>query len=227
MIKVRHNYNSFDYWEGLISENKTIRGHMFMDKSPTNKSLYVHTLIYCKNNGLNNIWGYFPDEQALIGYIQYSFLQEAFYKWIYGKNRLVTKIPNISVAKIISDGEKNNLISKEEVDNMRRHLEMITKCWSLPREKIVLEITRFVRDFNKTWYGDSREFLYLKVFKTIEDLGEFVVKSSYITSTEEEFKNRIGVSVEEWRQIYNNALVDISSGSKFRDILLRSLTEVI
>lgn len=198
-----------------------------MDKSPTNKSLYVHTLIYCKNNGLNNIWGYFPDEKALVGYIQYSFLQEAFYKWIYGKNRLVTNIPNISVEKIISDGEKNNLISKEEVDNMRRHLEMITRCWSLPREKIVLEITRFVRDFNKTWYGDSREFLYLKVFKKIEDLGEFVVKSSYITSTEEEFKNRIGVSVEEWREIYSNALVDISRGSKFRDILLKSLTEVI
>lgn len=227
MIKVRNNYNSFDYWEGLISENKTIRGHMFMDKSPTNKSLYVHTLIYCRNNGLNNIWGYFPDEQALIGYIQYSFLQEAFYKWIYGKSRLVTKIPNISVSKIISDAEKNKLISKEEVNNMKRHLEMITRCWSLPREKIVLEITRFVRDFNKTWYGDSTEFLYLKVFKTIEDFGEFVVKSSYITSTEEEFKNRIGVSVEEWRAIYSNALVDISVGSKFRDILLKSLTEVI
>ncbi|MEG2868836.1 MAG: hypothetical protein RR894_13910 [Terrisporobacter sp.] len=224
---MRNNYNSFDYWEGLISENKTIRGHMFMDKSPTNKSLYVHTLIYCRNNGLNNIWGYFPDEQALIGYIQYSFLQEAFYKWIYGKSRLVTKIPNISVSKIISDAEKNKLISKEEVNNMKRHLEMITRCWSLPREKIVLEITRFVRDFNKTWYGDSTEFLYLKVFKTIEDFGEFVVKSSYITSTEEEFKNRIGVSVEEWRAIYSNALVDISVGSKFRDILLKSLTEVI
>lgn len=198
-----------------------------MDKSPTNKSLYVHTLIYCKNNGLNNIWGYFPDEKALIGYIQYSFLQEAFYKWIYGKNRLVTNIPNVSVEKIISDGEKNKLISKEEVANMRRHLEMITRCWLLPREKIVLEITRFVRDFNKTWYGDNREFLYLKVFKKIEDLGEFVVKSSYITSTEDEFKNRIGVSVEEWREIYTNALVDITRGAKFRDILLKSLTEVI
>ena len=224
---VRHNYDSFDYWEGLISENKTIRGHMFMDKAPTNKSLYVHTLVYCKNNGLSNVWGYFPDEMALVGYIQYSFLQEAFYKWIYGKNRLVTRIPNISVEKIISDGEINKLISKDEAKNMRRHLGMITRCWSLPKEKVVLEITRFARDFNRTWYGDSKEFLYLKVFKTTEDLGEFVITSSYTTSTEEEFKDRIGVTVDEWREICKNAVVDSDIGSKFRDILLRSLTEVI
>lgn len=198
-----------------------------MDKAPTNKSLYVHTLIYCKNNGLNNIWGYFPDEKALLGYIQYSFLQEAFYKWIYGKSRLVTKIPNINVEKIISDGEKNKLISKTESENMKRHLAMVTKCWALPREKVVLEISRFVRDFNRTWYGDSKEFLYLKIFKTTDELGEFVVKSNYTTSTEEEFKDRIGVSVEEWREICNKAVVDISRGSEFRDILLKSLTEVI
>lgn len=227
MIKVRHNYNSFDYWEGLINENKTIRGHMFMDKAPTNKSLYLHTLVFCKNNGLSNVWGYFPDEKALVGYIQYSFLQEAFYKWIYGKNRLVTNIPNVSVEKIISDGEKNKLISKEESNDMRRHLEMIRKCWALPKEKIVLEITRFVRDFNRTWYGDNKEFLYLKVFKTTDELGEFVITSSYMTSTEEEFKNRIGVTVEEWREICSNASKDITKGSKFRDILLKSLTEVI
>lgn len=224
---VRHNYNSFDYWEGLISENKTIRGHMFTDKAPTSKSLYVHSLVYCKNNGISNVWGYFPDEMALVGYIQYSFLQEAFYKWIYGKNRLVTNIPNISVEKIILDGEKNKMISKEESDNMRRHLGMITKCWSLGQEKIILEINRFVRDFNRTWYGDSKEFLYLKVFKTTEELGEFVIKSSYTTSTEEEFKDRIGVSVEEWRDICKNAVSDKEAGFQFREILLKSLTEVI
>lgn len=225
--KVRQNYNSFDYWEGLISENKTIRGHMFMDKSPTKKSLYVHTLVYCKNNGLSNIWGYLPDERALIGYIQYSFLQEAFYKWIYGKSRLVTRIPNIGVEKIISDGEKNKLITKIEAENMRRHLQMVVGCWALPKEKIILQINKFVKDFNRTWYGDNLEFLYLKVFETTEELGEFVVTSSYITSTEEEFKNRIGVTVEEWREICQKAVKDLTTGAKFRDILLKSLTEVI
>ncbi|MFR3912128.1 MAG: hypothetical protein ACLTYB_13420 [Clostridium paraputrificum] len=75
MIRVRQNYNSFKYWESLIHENKTIRGHMFMDNPPKEKSLYIHTLIFSKNNGIDNIYAYFPDAKVLLGYIQYSFFK--------------------------------------------------------------------------------------------------------------------------------------------------------
>ena len=34
---MKNKYDSFKYWENLISENKTIRGHMFMDELPTEK----------------------------------------------------------------------------------------------------------------------------------------------------------------------------------------------
>ena len=30
---MRENYNSFNYWENVINENKTIRGHMFMQRT--------------------------------------------------------------------------------------------------------------------------------------------------------------------------------------------------
>ena len=115
---MRQNYNSFDYWKELISENRTIRGHMLMNKLPTDKSLYIHTLIFCRENGLNNIWGYLPDVKALIGYIQYSFLPEAFYIWINSKNGSVSTIPIKSVEQVISDGERNNKITKEEAEKM-------------------------------------------------------------------------------------------------------------
>lgn len=202
---MRHSYDSFDYWEELINENKTIRGHMFMDKLPNEKSIYIHSLVFCKNNGLNNTWSYFPNEKMLLGYIQYSFLQEAFYKWIYGKERMVISIPNIPVEKIILDGEKNKKISKEEADNMRRHVKMVKDCWSLPKDKLIRALQRFSRDFNRTWYGDNREFLYLKIFNTPKDLGEFVVNSSYMTTTEREFKDRIGISIPEWNNICERA----------------------
>ena len=45
---VRQNYNSFDYWKELITENRTIRGHMLMNKLPTEDSIYIHTLIFCR-----------------------------------------------------------------------------------------------------------------------------------------------------------------------------------
>ena len=41
---------------------------------------------------------------------------------------------------------------------MRNHVMMIKKCWDLPKNKLILELKKFVRDFNRTWYGDSRNF---------------------------------------------------------------------
>ncbi len=224
---MRHNYDSFDYWEELINENKTILGHMFMDRLPDSRSIYIHSLIFSKNNGLSNIWSYFPNEKTLLGYIQYSFLQEAFYKWIYGKERVIINIPNIPVERIISDGEKNKKISKEEANNMRRHVDMIRSFWNLPNDKLIKSLKRFCRDFNRTWYGDNKEFLYLKIFDNPKELGEFVVNSSYITTTEEDFIERTGISLVEWRKICENADENKRNGEKFRDILLKSLTEII
>lgn len=224
---MRHNYDSFDYWEELINENKTIRGHMFMDRLPDSRSIYIHSLIFSKNNGLSNIWSYFPNEKTLLGYIQYSFLQEAFYKWIYGKERVIINVPNIPVERIISDGEKNKKISKDEANNMRRHLDMIRSFWNLPNDKLIKSLKRFCRDFNRTWYGDNKEFLYLKIFDKPKELGEFVVNSSYITTTEEDFVERTGISLVEWEKICENADVNKRNGERFRDILLKSLTEII
>ena len=221
-----NNYDSFTYWEELISENKTIRGQMFMDTLPNERTIYIHSLVFCKNNGINNSWTYFPDEKALLGYIQYSFLQESFYKWIYGKERIIVNVPNVTVEKIISDGEINNKITKEEANNMRRHVNMIKACWNLPRDKVIKSLLRFARDFNRTWFGDNREFLYLKIFTSSEELGEFVLNSNYITRRN---KNEIepGLTTEEWQEICKKAEHDEVYGIRFKNILQKALTEII
>ena len=227
MIRVRQNYNSFKYWESLIHENKTIRGHMFMDNPPKEKSLYIHTLIFSKNNGIDNIYAYFPDAKVLLGYIQYSFLQEAFYIWINGRKQGISYIPLKPVEEIIKDGEKINRITKEESLEMKKQVERIKKLWSLPRNKILLELKKFVRDFNKAWYGDSTEFLYLKIFNTPEELGEFVINSSYMSSSVEEFEKMSSKSIDDWKIICSTADKDKITGEAFKKILLKYLTEVI
>lgn len=224
---MRQNYNSFDYWKNLIRENSTIRGHMLMNTPPTSKSIYFHSLIFCRETGLNNIWGYFPDEMAIVGYIQYSFLQEAFYIWINSRDGFVTRVPCMSVEEIIRDGERNNKITKEEADTMRKQLATIVKMWSLPKNRILAELKKFSRDFNRRWYGNNREFLYLKVFKSAEELGEFVLDSIYMVSSEEDFKKRTTESVDSWKVICKKATSDILIGERFREILLKNLTEII
>ena len=223
---MRENYNSFNYWENIINENKTIRGHMFMQKPPTEKSIYFHTLIFGNKNGINNIWGYCPNIRSLIGYFQYSFLQEAFYKWIYGKEKLVTKIPHLTVDKIASEGEKLNKISKEISINMKNDYEFLNNLWGMSSNKSEIELRKFVVDFNKKWMGDNKEFLYIKIFKTPEELGEFVISSTLLTSTEKELENRIGMTIDEWRDICKFAIKDSIKGEIFRKILLKKLSEV-
>ena len=224
---MRYNYDSFDYWDELISKNKTIRGHMFMDTLPTEGSIYIHTLLFFKNNGLNNIWSYFPDLKSLLGYIQYSFLQEAFYKWIYGKERMVINIPNISVEKIIKDARANNKITKDEANNMIKHLEMIKSYWNLPNKELLRQLKKFSREFNRTWYGDNKEFLYLKIFESAKELGDFVLNSSYMTLSEEDFKLKTGITVDEWEEVCLDVGKNEINAKKFRDVLLKSLTEII
>lgn len=224
---MRYNYDSFDYWDELISKNKTIRGHMFMDTLPSEGSIYIHTLLFFKNNGLNNTWSYFPDLKSLLGYIQYSFLQEAFYKWIYGKERMVINVPNISVEKIIKDARTNNKITKEEANNMIKHLEMIKSYWNLPNKELLKQLKKFSREFNRTWYGDNKEFLYLKVFESAKELGDFVLNSSYMTLSEEDFKLKTGITIYEWEEICLDVTKNEINAKKFRDVLLKSLTEII
>lgn len=223
---MRENYNSFNYWENVINENKTIRGHMFMQKPPTEKSIYFHTLIFGSKNGISNIWGYCPNIRGLIGYLQYSFLQEAFYKWIYGQEKLVTKIPHLKVDKIANEGEKLNKISKEVSINMKNDYEFLNNLWGMPSNKSEMELRKFVVDFNKKWIGDNKEFLYIKVFNTPEELGEFVISSMLITSTESELENKVGMTINEWRSTCKLAIKNSMKGETFRRVLLKKLSEV-
>lgn len=223
---MRENYNSFNYWENVINQNKTIRGHMFMQKPPTEKSIYLHTLTFGNKNGINNIWGYFPDIKSLIGYMQYSFLQEAFYKWIYGQEKLITKIPHLTIDKIANEGEKYNKISKQTSINMKKEYELLSRLWGMKSDKIELELRKFVTEFNRRWIGDNKEFIYIKVFTTPEELGEFVVSSTLITSTEKELENRIGMTIDEWGDICKFAIKDVTKGEIFRKILLKKLSRV-
>lgn len=224
---MRENYNSFKFWDKLVNKNKTIRGHMFMDKQPKVDSIYIHSLIFSKKNGIDNIFAYFPNSKVLLGYIQYSFLQEAFYTWINGKDKVITYIPSLPVDKIIKDGLKKGKINNHEAELMMSHYEKLESLWSVPKERIVPELIKFCRIFNKTWYGDNKEFLYLKILKNSQELGEFVIDSAMIVGDEEEFKNKVGVGIDEWRLICKEAPNSESIGERFKSILKKNLSEII
>ena len=200
---------------------------MFMKNPPDDKSIYVHTLIFTKKNGIENIFAYFPSVKALLGYIQYSFLQEAFYTWINGREEAIVNVPPMTVEKIVKDGIKKGDIKKSVGKLMQEQYDKINSLWSLSDSKIVQELKKFARNFNKTWFGDNREFLYIKILKDVNELQKFVMNSALMIGGEDEFKEKVGLDLESWKNVCEEAVTNKDMGERFRDILQNNLTEII
>jgi hypothetical protein len=224
--KLKENYNSFNYWENVLRENKNRRAHVLMQKLPTEKSVYFHTILFGKKNGIHNMWGYVPNIKGLVGYLQYPFLQEAFYRWVHGKDRIISQIPHMTIDKISKEGEKAKKITRETAINMRRDYDFLNSLWALPHDRIKMELEKFIIDFNRRWIGNNQRFIYIKVFNTPEEVGEFVISSSLITSTEKEFENKIGMTIEEWREVCKFAISNSDKGELFKEVLRKKLSEV-
>ena len=198
-----------------------------MKNPPDDKSIYVHTLIFTKKNGIENIFAYFPSVKALLGYIQYSFLQEAFYTWINGREEAKENVPPMTVENIVKDGIKKGDIKKSVGKLMQEQYDKINSLWSLSDSKIVQELKKFARNFNKTWFGDNREFLYIKILKDVNELQKFVMNSALMIGGEDEFKEKVGLDLESWKNVCEEAVTNKDMGERFRDILQNNLTEII
>ncbi|MFT8352007.1 hypothetical protein [Clostridium saccharoperbutylacetonicum] len=226
MNELKENYNSFNYWENVLRENKNRRAHVLMQKLPTEKSAYFHTILFGKKNGMHNMWGYVPNIKSLVGYLQYPFLQEAFYRWAHGEDRIISQIPQMTIDKISKEGEKAKKITRETATNMRRDYDFFNSLWILPHDRIKMELEKFIIDFNRRWIGNNQCFIYIKVFNTPEEVGEFVISSSMITSTQKEFENKIGMTIEEWREVCKLATSNSNKGGLFKEVLQKKLSEV-
>ena len=78
-------YNSADYWSKIIEKNKTYKGKIFLEEPITEKTVYIHTIVFNKESGLENVWAPIPNLKMLLGYIQYCFLPVAYQKWFDGR----------------------------------------------------------------------------------------------------------------------------------------------
>ena len=68
---------------------------------------------------------------------------------------------------------------------------------------------------------------YLKIFEKPEELGKFVLDSSYISNSEELFRKENTEDITAWLELCKNATTNKKDGEKFRNILQKSLTEII
>ncbi|GIM28544.1 hypothetical protein CPJCM30710_12100 [Clostridium polyendosporum] len=220
-------YNSFDYWNKIVNLNKTLKSRIFESEPITDKTVYLHYVIFNKRSGVESVWTPIPNARMLLGYIQYCFMPEAFYKWIEGRDKVVTIIPHMTVDEIILRAKKCGKLTKKEVSDVEKQISLIKNMWDFPSNKLMTELKKFGREFNKTWYGDSAGFLYINVFGNAVELGEFIANTNRQTSFDTTFEEKIGMSEEEWLKLCSEINKDKEKAEKFKRILIRELSEIV
>ncbi|MGL5244847.1 MAG: hypothetical protein ACRC7R_06695 [Sarcina sp.] len=224
---MKTKYNSLNYWERLIMDNKTMKGNIFSEEPITNNTKYLHYVIFNKKTGIESMWIAVPDMKALLGFIEYIFLPEAFYKWVEAKDNIVVEIPTRSVADVFKLALKSKKLTKLEEKHMKDEINKIKRLWNLPDEKLYRELRLFCGKFNNNWLGDSTQFLYLKVFKNANDLAEFVFSTNIQTDFEQKFEDEIGMNKEEWFKLCDESSNNKEFGEKLKFILRKYLSEII
>lgn len=224
---MKDNYNSFKFWDTNVNDSNAIRGYAFTNEMPNSKSVYIHALLFSRKNGIENIYSYFPNVRVLLGYIQHSFLQKAFYNWAYGKQTLIMKIPALPTKQLVGELYSNGKITKKEKDIMKNQYDELDRLWDKDEQEILNGIIKFGREFNKVWLGDNNRFLYIKAFKNAQDLANFVKSSVDLTGKNNEFKNYIGISIDDFIEISEKVSTDKEASNIFRKVILDKLTDVL
>ena len=220
-------YNSIDYWDKLVRNNKTLKSRIFENEPITEKTVYMHYVIFTRKSGIQSVWTPIPKAKMLLGYIQYCLLPEAFYKWIEGKYKNIAEFSQLNAEKIISEGLKDGKVSQSEAAIMKKQITFIKSLWDVPSDKVMKELKKFSREFNMSWLGDIDTFLYMKVFSSASELGQFIINTNLQTDSEDAFEKKIGMSEEKWMELCKQVHKNPVSGEKLKLTLTRDLTEIV
>lgn len=223
--KQLNDENPEKFWSDLIRKNETLKGRMFKDEPITENTKYLHYVIFNRHVGIQNVWVMVPDFNHLVQFIQYVFMPEAYYKWVEGKRKLITHIPSNDVEQIISMININN--TKEDKKKMQNDVLALRKLNGLSSEQGMRKLRIFCSRFNNNWLGDSDEFLYLKVFKNAEELGNFIFETNLQTNFEQSYEREIEMTAEEWFKLCKNAHKNKEDENVFKEILFKHLENVI
>ena len=96
----------------------------------------------------------------------------------------------------------------------------------MPVEKLPRSLKHFCREFNKTWIGDSNEFIYIKILVTPSELLDFINYTQSMVSSDT-MEEMIGISQDELQDICENAANDPDKADKLKKVLSVDLVEMV
>lgn len=222
---LKSKYDSDYYWENIVKKDKS--ENPFASEPITEESVFFHGVIINCHGGSYERWLHFPDNEALLGFLNYVFMSMAFFSFLSNETELLIQGDLDEMLDIMTDSEKCS--QKDLIPEMREFSSQIRELWNCDGEKCVDELNKFLAKYNERWNKRLELFSYFDVYKSPFDLGKYLV-DSFENSEEADIsmlEEQLGVTIEEWlnicRTVYENDFMKI----KFTEILNNRIKDML
>lgn len=224
MEKYKHYY----FWESILKNNEEVWKNSFRNMPLSRSSKFINTVIVdCNNNVMEDNWVYYPNAEALLGFVHHVFLPTAFALVLFSEEgEFVTPM---ATAKDLLDsaeeiGEEKN---RGLLPIMRKHDAELAAMWDLEEEELWRALRSFAEGFNEIWGRNTEVFFYFNIFNTPMELGEHLVEEYEKDQMLDYFEEESGLTKEEWMDMCNVVYENDFSRMKFLDILNNRAKDII
>lgn len=222
---LKSKYDTYYYWENIV--NKAKIDNPFAGDPITEESVFFHGVVINCHGGSYERWLHFPNNQALLGFLNYVFVIMAFFAFLSNETELLIQGNLDDMLDIMTDSEKCS--QKDSIPEMREFSSQIRELWNSDNEKCFDELKKFLKNYNERWNKDNELFSYFDVFKSPIELGKYMV-DSYQNSEEADIsmlEDQMGVTKGEWLNICSTVYENDFMKRRFTEILNNRIKDML
>ncbi|MDF2530498.1 MAG: hypothetical protein K0Q65_79 [Clostridia bacterium] len=213
-------YKQYFFWENVLTNNEEVWKNSFRNMPLTHESRFINTVIVdCNNSIMEDNWVYYPNTEALLGFIHHVFLPTAFALILFSESgEFIT--PMATVKDLLDLAEEiNEDKNRDRVALMRKQDEELESIWNMEEEEMWSQLYDFSQAFNQEWGKNTDVFFYFNIFKTPTEIGEYLVAEYEKDEMLDYFEEESGLTKEEWFNTCNGVYENDFLKLKFIDIL--------
>ncbi|WP_163192512.1 hypothetical protein [Clostridium thermarum] len=223
-----HKYREFYFWQNLIHKNENLTEGYFRGIPLCRESVFVNTVIVnCNTSVLYDWWICFPDVFSALGFIQNIFLTSVFNSYLNPDEDYVAIINGTGEELLEAAEDGTNCTRKYLIPDMRRFLEDIDTIWEEDQDKIFTRLKEYSLKFNSRWGDISEIFAYFNIFRSPQEVGEYVVEGYKAENMLSQFAEETGFTIEQWEDVYLNLYENEFMKKKFVDILNNKICNLL
>ncbi|MDD4494468.1 MAG: hypothetical protein PHV32_09015 [Eubacteriales bacterium] len=222
---LKSKYDNYHYWKNFVKNGKS--DDPFATDPITEESVFFHgVIINCRGESYKR-WLHFPNNEALLGFLNYVFVSMAFFSFLSNETELLIQGDIDEMLDIMIDSEKCS--QKDLIPEMREFSSQIRELWNCDGGKCFDELKKFLVKYNERWNKGLELFSYIDVFKSPLELGEFII-DSYENSEQTDIsmiEDQLGVTKDEWLNICNTVYENDFIKRKFTEILNNRIKDML